>query len=134
MLARLFVLLFLIKLKLSREENIAVYLRQKYDGPTLQTYRRLESSTRKWKKAHLDHEFLLYCKMCDIVPNFVKFKLYRASLYGSDFYKSATRSLLDLEIDSKEKAIRRLSASVSSLSGVLYGLSHLLIKCMSKRF
>ena len=121
MLTRLLVLLFILKLKFCRNENIAVYLRHKYDGTTLGIYRRLELSTKKWKKAQLDHEFLLYCKMNDVVPNFVKFKVYRSSLYNSDFYRNATRSLLDLEIESKLKAINRLGASVASLSSALYG-------------
>ena len=108
-----------MKLKFSRNENIAAYLRHKYGGPVLLSYRRLESSTRKWKKAKLDHDFLLYCKMSDIVPNFVKFKLYRSSLYNSDFYKSATRTLLDLEIDVKVKSVNRLSKSVSAFSAAL---------------
>ena len=121
MLARLLALLFILKIRFSRNFNLATYIRRKYDGSVLRTYRRLESSTKKWKKAQLDHDFLLYCKMSDIVPNFVKFKLYRSSLYHSDFYKSSTRALLDLEINLKVKAIGRLSSSVTSLTTALYG-------------
>ena len=75
---------------------------------------------KKWKKAQLDHEFLLYCKMSDIVPNFVKFKLYRSSLYNSDFYRSSTRALLDIEINDKLKATHKLSSSVASLCSAFY--------------
>ena len=59
--------------------------------------------------------------MSNIVPNFVKFKLYRSSLYNSEFYRPSTSALLDLEIKLKVKAISRLSSNVSSLTSVLYG-------------
>ena len=119
-------ILFLLKLKLSRSENITTYLRRRYDGSTLRLYRRLESSTKKYKKANLDHEFLLYCKMSDIIPNFIKFKLYRCSLYDSEFYKSSTQSLLDIEINYKAQAIKRLCSLVSELSTSLFGSLSLL--------
>ena len=120
MFTSLLAILFIIKLKLSRSRNLPNYIRQKYDGNTLRIYRHLESSIKKWKKAELDHDFLLYCKMSNIVPNFIKFKLYRSSLYNSDFYKSATQSLLDIEINFKTKSITKLKSSVLSLSDSLY--------------
>ena len=120
MLTTLLTILFIVKLKLTRSENVTTYLRRLYDGSTLRTYRRLESSTKKWKKAQLDYDFLLYCKMSNIVPNFIKFKLYRSSLYSSEFYKSCTQSLLDIEIDFKTKATKRLKLSVSTLSTSFY--------------
>ena len=51
---------FLLQIRLSRSTNTADYIRRKYDGPTLRSYRRLESSSKKLEKAHLDHDFLLY--------------------------------------------------------------------------
>ena len=120
MQTRLLVLLFIIKLKFSRNESVAHYVRRKYDGPTLRAYRRLESTTKKWRKAELDYDFLLYCKLSDIVPNFVKFKLFRTSLYNSEFYKETTNRLLDLEIDHKFKSIGKLKAVVTSLSNGLF--------------
>lgn len=116
MLQTVLVILFILKLKLTRSENTFSYIRRQYDGSTLRLYRRLESSKKKWKKAQMDHDFLLYCKMSNIVPNFIKFKLYRSSLYHSDFYKSATLSLLDIEIKHKCKSIRRLESLTSTLS------------------
>ena len=120
MLSCFLAILFILKCKFSRNYNLGDYIRRKYDGSTLQNYRRLESSTRKWKKAQLDYEFLLYCRMCNIVPNFIKFKLYRSSLYNSEFYRSSTESLLNLEIDFKNKVIKRLGLTVSSLTATLY--------------
>ena len=116
----LFATLFLLYLRLARRETIGDYLRRKYDVATLQSFRRLESASRKLKKAQLDEDFLLYCSLNNIVPNFVKFKLYRASLYDSDFYTAACRSLLDLEMKHKAKFISRLVTKVSSLCNSFY--------------
>ena len=105
MLTLLLALLFLVKIRLSRSDNVHDYLRRKYNGSTIKDYRRLESSTKKLKKAELDHEFLLYCKMSNVTPNFIKFKLYRSSLYNTDFYRSATETLLDMEIKTKRTGV-----------------------------
>ena len=126
MIQGLFAILFIIKLKLSRSETITSYIQRKYDVSTLRLYRHLESSKKKWEKAKLDHEFLLYCKMSNIVPNFIKFKLYRSSLYNSDFYRSATQSLLDTEINFKLKSVNRLKGLVSSFSTSLFNTLSLL--------
>ena len=113
-------ILFLFKLKLTRGNNVTTYLRRKYDGLTLRNYRRLESSMKKLRKAQLDHDFLLYCKMGSIIPNFVKFRLYRSSLYSTEFYKNTTESLLEMEIEFKSKNVNRLNTVVSSNSTALY--------------
>ena len=118
MLSRIFLaFLFLLKCKLlTGNNNVISYIRLKYDGSVLRTYRHLESSSRKLKKAQLDHDFLLYCHMSGIMPNFVKFELYKSSLYDTHFYKETTESLLELEINFKVKAIDKLKSKVSSLS------------------
>ena len=115
-------ILFILKLKFSRNENVTSYLRRKYDGSALHAYRNLESSTKKWKKAQLDYDFLIFCKMSNVIPNFIKFKLYRSSLYNSEFYQSSTKALLDIEINFKTKAINRLEKQVSVLSSTFYDL------------
>ena len=116
----LFATLFLLYLRLARRETIGDYLRRKYGVAILQSFRRLESTSRKLKKAKLDEDFLLYCSLNNIVPNFVKFKLYRSSLYDSDFYTAACRSLLDIELRHKAKNISRLETKVSSLCEDFY--------------
>ena len=68
MLVRLFALLFILKLRFYRNRNLIDYLREKYDGSVLRTYQSLESSIKKWKKAQLDYDFLLYCKMSALFP------------------------------------------------------------------
>ena len=111
MFSTILVFLFIIKLKLTRSKNLHNYLRSKYGGSTLQRYRKAESFSKKSTKAKLDKEFLLTCKMNKIVPNFLKFKLYRKSLYSSDFYRTAVDTLLDNEIKYKDKQFNSLCKS-----------------------
>jgi hypothetical protein len=89
-------------------EPIQQYIRRKYDASVLTSHRQLESKIRKWKKAELDLNFLLTCKLNNVTPHFLKFKIYKRSLYNSDFYHDAVLSLLNHEISCKEKLKIRL--------------------------
>ena len=120
MMSRLFVLLFILSLKLSRSNDLPQYLRSKYGGPVLTSYRRLESIRKKLRKAQLDLDFLLYCRLSNVVPNFVKFRLYRSSLYNTDFYRESTQALLDIEIKHKERIIIKHETTIAELSRTLF--------------
>ena len=111
----LFVLLFLIRIRLARSQNFPEYVRVRYGQPTLLSYRRLESSLRKQRKAELDSEFLLYCQVNNVIPNFLKFKLYRQSLHHSVFYHEATSKLLEMEIRYKTELCNKHKYAVDSL-------------------
>ena len=111
----LFVLLFLLNLRRSSCPDLPTYLLTKYGNNIRQTYRRLETSLRRKHKAVCDQEFLLYCQFNDVLPNFVKFKLYRSSLYHTSFYGDATRDLLQLEIRSKDRLVDHHSKSSQRL-------------------
>ena len=111
----LLVLLAALKFKFFRNETTIQYLRRKYDAASVTTYKNLESTARKLQKADLDLKFLYTCRLNCLVPNFVKFKLYRRSLYQSEFYYNATRDLLNLEINNKEKTLKKLKDKISQL-------------------
>ena len=111
----LFVFLFLLNLRRSSCPDLPTYLLTKYGNNIRQTYRRLETSLRRKHKAVCDQEFLLYCQFNDVLPNFVKFKLYRSSLYHTSFYGDATRDLLQLEIRSKDRLVDHHSKSSQRL-------------------
>ena len=81
----LFVILALLKFKFSKNETTIEYLRRRYDAATCTNYKQLETTARKLKKCDLDLNFLYTCKLNNIVPNFVRFKLYKKSLYNSQF-------------------------------------------------
>jgi hypothetical protein len=79
----------------------------------------LESKLKKKVKADLDLEFLLICRLNNIVPSFLKFKIYNRSLYNSDFYQQATQDLLLFEIRSKEKLARKFKEAATQLESNL---------------
>ena len=90
-------------------------IRTRYGLPLLHDCRRLERITKKFRKAQLDLEFLQYCALNDTVPNFVKFKLYRSSLYNTQLYSDTTKRLLQMEIKVKEKLVDRNAKSCEHL-------------------
>ena len=99
--------------------DLPTYLRTKYGNHLLRTYRQLETSLRRKQKALCDQEFLLYCQLNDVVPNFVKFKLYKSTLYNTVFYRESTRELLQLEIKSKDKLIDKHTSTSQRLLDTL---------------
>jgi hypothetical protein len=115
MFSSIIAILFILKLKFNRNENLHDYIRSKYDVATLRTLRRLEDLQRKHLKAQLDQDFLLLCKYNNIFPNFIKFKLYRKSLYNADFYHESLVKLLDIEINHKGKRTKTLNNDRASI-------------------
>ena len=112
-------LLFLIKLRFNRNRNFHDYVKEKYGGTAIRNIRKLEESEKKLAKARLDRDFLLTCKSNNCVPKFLKFKLYRKSLYNSEFYRNAIATLLDTEINFKSKRIKLLSSKTEQLNKCL---------------
>src|SRR5215469_1490602 len=102
------IVLFLFKLKFKKNETFKSYLSRKHGEDTVRSFRRVEALKRRLLKAELDLEFLTYCEVNNIIPNFINFKLYRKSLYQSEFYRSSVKRLLDLEIRFKSKRVEKL--------------------------
>ena len=126
MLRWLFSVLFLLNLRRSSCPNLPAYIRTKYGLQTLRSYRHLETSQRRYLKAQLDLDFLLYCNLNNIIPNFIKFKVYRASLYHTEFYRDSTQRLLNIEITHKEKLISKHKKKSESLSNAIKStISHI---------
>ena len=115
MLTCLLVLLALLKFKFSKNETTIEYLRRRYDSSILANYKQLEATALKLKKSELDISFLYTCRMNYVVPNFVKFRLYKKSLYNSQFYQEATNALLNHEITFKERLSKKLLTKLNQL-------------------
>lgn len=98
--------LFLIKLKFYGLNNFPSYIREKYGLPVLKQFRQYESASKKIRKTSLDLGFLRLCAFHDVIPKFIYFRLYRRSLYGTEFYADSLRKLLQLEIDHKQSIHR----------------------------
>ena len=98
-------LLFLLKLRFPKNIPVSNVLRQRYGYPALQGFRKVEHASKNLEKKEQDLHFLRCCKTYDVIPKFLKFKLYRKSLNNSELYRKWQKKLLDLEIRTKEKEI-----------------------------
>ena len=72
-------------------------------------YRRYESTKKKHVKSFLDLEFLVKCKKYNVIPKFLRFKLYKRSLRSASFYRPWQTKLLNYEINCNKKEVNRLS-------------------------
>ena len=81
-------LVFIIKLWRSSHKNPIEYIRARYGQDTVKFFRSWEESWKKVERFRLDLEFLETCKSYNIIPKFVRFKLYKKSLHTADFSRS----------------------------------------------
>ena len=124
-------ILFVVRLWISTHKTPLEYLRTKYGLSCVKVFRTWEDALRKWNKNVLDLEYLNTCKAYDVAPKFVRFKLYKKSLHGTDLYRSWQTELLDIEIESKKQSIKIVSKkrdkSYGELSEVISFLDRMLI-------
>ena len=88
------IFLFILKLRFPRNKPLSETIIERYGRSTLQLFRKYESRCFKLKKSEADREFLVLCKSYNVVPKFMKFKLYKKSLYSTPLYNSWTNKLL----------------------------------------
>ena len=98
-------LFFLIKLRLRSKLNGFEYFNKRYSQDGLRSYRTYFNNSLKLEKQKLDLDFLTKCKVYNVFPRFLRFKLYKRCLQGSTFYKSWQAKLLVNEIKFKKKTI-----------------------------
>src|SRR5215469_13111940 len=109
---RLFVLLFIYKLKFHKPINFYNYIRSKYGQDGIKNIRTKEKLTKKLKKIELDIDFLNKCKAYNVIPKFIKFKLYTNRLYHSKIYKGFLFKLLNDEILFKNRTLNNVNAAL----------------------
>ena len=102
-------LLFLLRI-VPKPPDAVLYdkIREVY-GPTgIRTLNSRLNKSRKFLKTELDIVFLRHCKVYEVTPKFLRFKLYRRSLTSGAFYKKWQAKLLDRELQSKQQALKCL--------------------------
>ena len=112
-------ILFVVSLLKNSVPDLAKYLQNHCGYPGLKIYRKFLNESRKLEKCKLDLLFLTKCKTYDIIPKFLRFKLYRKSLHAQQFYKSWRIKLLDHEISDKKLRISSLTNSVHTSSSTV---------------
>ena len=86
----------------------------RYGQATLDTFRALERSSVKHAKCLVDLKFLSTCRDADLVPVFLQFKLSSRRLGSSAEVLRTRRRLLTVEINAKERDIRRLEEQMAT--------------------
>ena len=77
-------------------------------------FRKKLFNKKKHVKACLDVEFLIKCKTFNVIPKFLRFKLYKKSLRSASFYRSWQTKLLNYEIICKKKDIKELTVIIKN--------------------
>ena len=108
MLRIIFVTNSLVNLRL-KYLNLPVFIRQTYGDECSKLFWKYGSTNLKILKANLDIEYLKKCKIFNVIPKFLRFKLYKRSLHSAKFYKSWQSKLLLKEISSRKLAAKRLT-------------------------
>ena len=103
---------FLIKLRLRGRLNGFEYFNKRYGQDGLRYFRNFFNNSLKLEKQKHDLDFLTKCKIYNVFPKFLRFKLYKRSLHGSTFYKSWQAKLLINEIKFKKKTISQTEKTV----------------------
>ena len=119
MLSFIYVLLFVLKLKFPSNVPISTYIKNKYGHYTLQKFRKWERLRLKIDKCTCDQDFLNKCKIYNIFPKFLYFKLYDKNIYNSEIYLKFQHKLLSNEIKKKNKLLSRFKRDCSLLSNTL---------------
>ena len=93
--------------------SIADVLRNRCGDQTLKLVRKFEKTDIKYKKAHLDLQFLKICEDHNVIPEFLLFKVANSNLRSSftliDFYHVLNISLISNEKELEQIKFRHLS-------------------------
>ena len=100
-------LIFLIHCRFPRGLSIVEIITRRYGRPTLIFFRTAENNYFKAKKLESDLQFLNTCKEYNVIPKFVRFKVHNRNFESSKLYRSWLLKLLDLEIKSQSKKLKR---------------------------
>ena len=103
-----YVFLFLIRIRFPPKKGFINIMHSRYGSESLKHYRKLEKLDFKCKKTLLDLDFLDTCKRYEIIPKFLKFKVYNRSFASTFAYKSFQFQMLNFEIKRKQKHLKSL--------------------------
>ena len=106
---------FLLHLRFPTRTPISAIIERRYGRPTLQTYRRLEQASIQSRKLSLDINFLETCKLYNLTPSFLIFRLYNKRLHHSIDYKNFQQKLLNNEIKCKYRQLRQKTTATDNL-------------------
>ena len=106
------VLLFLLRVRFSGNKSIGSIVFSRYGPETHQIFRSMEKNSRKLNKNKCDLEFLHTCAAYNVIPKFLRIKLYRRNLENGEKHQEYLRYRLEAEINCKKRFIQRLQIAL----------------------
>ena len=126
------VLLFLIKLRFPRGKSIVDIIISRYGRPTLQLFRRTQKLEFTVKKLDLDIRFLTTCKNYEVIPNFIRFKVYSPGFRFTRTYQAWLKKLLEFEINNQNKKLAKSRVMLRNLhTDLKNSVSFIDYRCLS---
>ena len=108
------ILRFILLLRFPPAQSFADITTIRYGEDALAIFRSLERLKIKHGKLVCDLKFLQECKEADLVPVFLRYKLSSARLRNSSEVLRSRGRLLTNEINTKERALRRLREGINT--------------------
>ena len=105
-------LVFLTKLFLSSRFSAPKYIASHYGHQALMTLRKLEQNSRTIAKRRADIIFLKKCVLYNLIPKFLRFKLYKNSVKKYRRTQPYRKSLLLYKINQQKKEIKSLKGKL----------------------
>ena len=102
----MFALIFILSSR--HVSDVKAYISNTYGKDGLDLFHLLLDTKRKFEKCKLDLAFLERCKVYNVFPKFLRFKLYKRALQHTSFYRSWQAKLLNREMQEKRKNVETL--------------------------
>ena len=107
----MFALIFILSSR--HVSDVKAYISNTYGKDGLDLFHLLLDTKRKFEKCKLDLAFLERCKVYNVFPKFLRFKLYKRALQHTSFYRSWQAKLLNREMQEKRKNVETLDKFVN---------------------
>ena len=115
------VLLFILRIRFPRNRPISVNIANRYGEQTLRKFRALEKTWSQHDKIEHDLQFLEACSNYEVIPKFLRIKLYKRTLQNTPLCKSFQNKLLLNEIKHKRSALHRRQSQLEEERNALKG-------------
>ena len=119
LIATLLSITFLLRIRFPKNKPLFEIIRSRYGESIVKNIRKWEKTAKKLEKAALDVEFLCLCSSQNVIPKFLKFKLYRENLHSTPVYRNIQQTLLENEIKFKRRALNKLKKLNQNASNIV---------------
>ena len=106
--------LFIIKIRFPKGTPISTIIERRYGRETLTIFRQTERLSEQVIRTNQHIAFLNSCKVYNLTPKFLRFKLYNKKLQHNEEYRTYQRKLLDNEIKTQFRKLARLKRKLDN--------------------